>query len=916
MPETVLVIVESPTKAKTIRKFLPKHFIVEASVGHVRDLPQTAADVPKEYKGQEWARIGIDVDHDFAPLYVTSKGKGKIIAVLRKAAKEAATIYLATDEDREGESISWHLIEVLNLEKAKGKTVKRLVFHEITKSAIEESLLHPRDLDMDLVRAQEARRVIDRLYGFTLSPLLWKKIAYGLSAGRVQSPGLRLIVQREFERVAFKVSVFWDLLAKLKAGSQGPFEARLIEAHTKKIATGKDFDADTGELKGGKNTLVLGAEEAKALEAKLRNAVWKVTDLTEKEQITRPSIPFTTSTLQQEGNRKLGLPSRDTMRIAQKLYEEGLITYMRTDSPTLSSEAIGGARRSIEELFGAQYLSPTPRQYSAKSRNAQEAHEAIRPAGAHFQHPDQTGLTGKDKQLYEMIWKRTLGTQMADAKKLSLSVRIEADDTVFQANGSRIIFPGFLRVYVEGSDDPEAALEDKEVILPPLAVGQTLTLDDLSPALHETKPPARYTEASLIQRLEKEGIGRPSTYASIISVLYERDYVRKAGNALIPTYTGVCVIQFLEKNFNELVEYSFTSGMETALDDIAGGERDRTGYLKEFYFGDNGLKHRVESRDRAIKPDESRTIHLPQLAGLTDVRVGRFGPYVVTTADGNEIHASIPEDIPPGELSPEQINAVIAIQKDGPVSLGDDPATQLPIYCLTGRFGPYVQLGPATEENPKPKRATLPKGVEPSQVNLELALKLLSLPRVLGVHPDTGKEVATNNGRFGPFVVHDGVFRSLRKEDDVYTITLERALVLLSEERLARGRAAAKVLREVGLDSDGKTPIQLLDGRYGPYLKVGKLNVSIPEELRKPEALASLTVETARELAALAADKPAAKGKKKAASKAPAKAEAKTKIKTKAKPKEEVPEEAAPKKKATLIKKSAASKTSNSPTRR
>jgi DNA topoisomerase-1 len=864
MQEKVLVIVESPTKARTIKKFLPANYVVEASVGHIRDLPQTAAEVPKSVKDQEWSRLGIDVEHDFAPLYVTPKGKSKLVTHLKKLVKESSVLYLATDEDREGESISWHLVEVLSPGKV---PVKRMVFHEITKQAITEALAHPRDIDMNLVKAQETRRVLDRLYGFTLSPLLWKKISYGLSAGRVQSPGLRLIVEREFERVQFKKSVYWDLVASLKADADkaakgDAFEARLVGVGGKRVATGKDFDPDTGSLKASKDLVVLTEAEARDLEKRLRAAGWKVADISEKEVVSRPAAPFITSSLQQEGNRKLGLSSRDTMRIAQKLYEEGFITYMRTDSPTLSQEGINAARSAVEQAWGKDYLSPQPRQFSAKSSSAQEAHEAIRPAGTTWTHPDQTGLSGAEKRLYEMIWKRTIATQMADARKASMSVRIEAGDAAFQANGSRIIFPGFLRAYVEGSDDPEAALEDKEVILPPLSIGQVVNLVELGGVYHETKPPARYTEASLIQRLEKEGIGRPSTYASIIGVLFERNYVRKVGNALAPTYTGIGVIQFLEKNFNDLVEYSFTSDMENSLDDIAVGKTDRLAYLKKFYLGKDGLKEQVDSREKQIKPEESRTVRLPQLVGHSDIKIGRFGPYIVYSdpESGEAVHASIPEEWVPGELTVEQLDSLITIQKEGPSSIGTDPGTGLKVFCLVGRYGPYLQLGETTPDNPKPRRAPLPKDAQPDQMSLDQALRLLSLPRNVGKHPETGKDLIVNTGRFGPYVMHDGDFRSLKKDDDVYTVTRERCLELLAEEK--KSRASSKVLKDLGTAPNGDK-LAVMDGKYGPYIKAGSANVGLPDELKTPEGIAGLDLERALALAAEAAAKPkATKGRK------------------------------------------------------
>ncbi len=847
MAEKALVIVESPTKARTIKRFLPKGYTVEASVGHIRDLPQSAGEIPKKFKSEPWARLGIDVEHDFQPLYVTPKGKSKVINELKKKVKEADVLLLATDEDREGESISWHLVEVLKPKVP----VRRMVFHEITRSAIEHSIEHFREIDMNLVRAQETRRILDRLYGYTLSPLIWKKIAYGLSAGRVQSPGLRMIVERERERIRFRSSVYWDLKATLAKPQDRSFDAKLISVGEKRVAGGKDFDSSTGKLKDPDSVLLLSEEQARQLLERIESARWKVRSVQEKENTSRPAAPFITSSLQQEGNRKLGLSARETMRIAQRLYEEGLITYMRTDSPALSSEAVGGARSTIEELYGKEYLSGEPRQYSSRSRGAQEAHEAIRPAGANFVHPDSTNLSGKDKALYEMIWKRTIASQMAEAKKLSVSVRIEAADAVFSASGNRIVFPGFLRVYVEGKDDPEAALEDKEVILPPLAEGDELDLVGIDTDRHETKPPARYTEASLVQRLEKEGIGRPSTYATIISTIYERGYIRRQGTSLVPTFTGMAVVQLLEQHFDDLVDYGFTSSMEHALDQIAYGEKDNKSYLKEFYFGEDGLKEEVDRRENEISPERSRTIALPQLKEHQAVKVGRYGPYIVHKEGEDAIHASIPEEIAPADLTEEDITELILLQKRGPEPIGVHPESGENVYCLTGRYGPYVQLGEATEENPKPKRAGLPKGVKPSEVDLPLATKLLSLPRNLGRHPESGEEVVAGVGRFGPFVVCDGEFRSLKAEDDVYEITLERALELLAEEKKS-GRKRSKLLKELGQDSKKKRKLAIYDGKYGPYIKAGTKNVSLPEEKQSQEAIENLTLEEAIKIVAAA----------------------------------------------------------------
>ena len=839
MAESALVIVESPTKARTIKRFLPSGFVVEASVGHVRDLPQSASEVPAKYKSEPWARLGIDVENDFAPLYVTPKGKGAVIRHLKAQLKNAQVLYLATDEDREGESISWHLLEILKPKVP----VRRLVFHEITKGAIQNALANYRSIDTDIVRAQEARRILDRLYGYTLSPLIWKKVAYGLSAGRVQSPGLRMIVERERERIAFQSAEYWSIVAEVeKRGEAPPFEARLTEYQGRRLATGKDFDATTGTLKNSA-VVHLTEEQARDIQEQLSNQRWNVTSLTSREVATHPTAPFITSTLQQEGNRKLGLSARETMRTAQRLYEEGFITYMRTDSPSLSTEALTAARTQITELYGTQYLSPQPRTFSAQSKEAQEAHEAIRPAGTTFRHPDETGLSGREKALYQLIWKRTVASQMADARKRSLTVKIGVGEAIFTANGNRIEFPGFLRVYVEGRDNPEAALEDKEVILPALTEGEEVHALNLRGDHHATKPPARYTEASLVQKLEKAGIGRPSTYASIINTLFERGYIRRQERALTPTYTGMAVVQLLEDHFQELVEYSFTRNMERALDEIAYGKRDSTRYLSEFYSGETGLEKRVQTRESEIKPEHCRKIKLPQLSMQHTVHIGRYGAYIIHhDEEGQEIHASIPEEIAPAELAENDIAELIEVQKRGPEPIGVHPDSGEAIYCLTGRYGPYLQLGEVTDEVPKPKRASLPKGLKPSEVELALAVKLLSLPRTLGVHPEKeGSEVVANIGRFGPFVVCDGEYRSLKKGDDVYEITIERALELLSQEK--NGRRSAKLLKEFGQDPSKKRKIAIYDGKWGPYIKAGTKNYSLPEEKRTAEAVEAMTME-------------------------------------------------------------------------
>lgn len=811
--EKHLVIVESPTKAKTISRFLGKGFHVLSSYGHVRDLPKSS--------------MGVDTDHDFTPEYTVPAGSKKHVQELKKAAKDADIIYFATDEDREGEAISWHLFELL---KPKADKAKRITFHEITREAIDSAIAHPRAIDLHLVDSQQARRILDRLVGYELSPLLWKKIAYGLSAGRVQSVAVRLVVEREVERMLFKEASFWDIIAKLAKQGSG-FDAKLLSVGTQRIATGKDFDETTGKLKKEGTILQLQQKDAEALAARLQKVDWTVTAVEEKPTTSYPAPPFITSTLQQEANRKLGLSSRDTMRVAQSLYEEGRITYMRTDSPILSEEGLQGARTAVDGLYGKEFLSAEPRQYKAKSRSAQEAHEAIRPAGATFTHPKDSGLSGKELALYELIWKRTLASQMAEAKKLSMNVQIAAADTAFQANGSTIVFPGFLRVYVEGSDDPDAALEDREVVLPKLAIGDHLELKGLEPQGHETKPPARYTDATLVKRLEQDGVGRPSTYASIIGTIIDRGYVRRMGNALAPTFTAFAVNALLTKYFSSLVDIKFTSRMEEALDEIAEGTREWQPYLKEFYSGAKGFHEQITTQEERIDPKTSRAFTLPHLTGV-EVRVGRFGPYLVQAGgngNGDDARASIPETIAPADLSAKEAEQILELQKNGPVPIGTHPETHEPIYVLTGRFGPYVQLGEKTDENPKPKRGSLPKDADPRAVTVPDALKYLSLPRTLGVHPERGKDVVASVGRFGPYVVCDGDFRSLKKEDDVYSITLERACELLAQEKTGRGNRA-KTVRELGEHPKDKKPVTILDGKFGLYVKHGTTNASLPKD--------------------------------------------------------------------------------------
>lgn len=858
----VLVIVESPTKAKTIGKFLPSNFIVESSLGHVRDLPQSAAEVPAKYKDEAWARMGVDIDNDFSPLYVVPKGKNKIIRELKAKLKGVDELYLATDEDREGESISWHLIQLLEPKIP----IKRMVFHEITKSAIKTAVDECRDIDQRLVQAQETRRILDRLVGYTMSPLIWKKIAFGLSAGRVQSAGLRLLVERERERLHFKKASYWDIVAQLEHKGL-PFDAKLTSVGGKRVASGKDFDETTGEPKKATDVIVVDETHAKALLEKVQSSPWKVTSVEEKPGTSRPTAPYITSTLQQDSNRKLGLSARDTMRNAQSLYEQGLITYMRTDSPNLSQQALTGARKAVELLFGAEYLSPEPRQFASKSKSAQEAHEAIRPAGDAFTPPKNTGLSGKELALYTLIWKRTLASQMADSKRLSMNVKLEAGGIIFSANGMKITFPGFLRVWAEGAHSPSDVLADKEVLLPDLKEGDTPKLKEAKPLAHETKPPARFNEASIVQRLEKEGIGRPSTYASIIATILARDYARRNGNSLVPTFTGIAVVQLLEEHFHDLVDYSFTSSMERSLDEIAQGDREWLPYLKEFYLGKHGLRTQVEEKEKGIDVDTSRTVRLLELEAGTQIRIGRFGPYVVKKGKGTEeVHASIPEDVAPADLSHEILDEIIENSEKGPSSIGKHPDTGEDIYVMLGRYGPYVQLGEMVEGKDKPRRASVPKTMDYKSLELDQAVMLLSLPRELGKHPTTDKPIVANNGRFGPYVVHDGDFRSLKKDDNVYEVTLERALEIISQEK--RGRGGAKLLKDLGMHPDHQKKIYLYEGKYGPFIKFRTHNVSIPKEIEKPE---EVTLEQAVTLVdgKIGAKKaPAKKAAKKSAKKA------------------------------------------------
>ena len=842
---STLVIVESPTKARTIRNYLPNDYRVEASMGHVRDLPQSASEIPAAVKGEKWAQLGVNVEADFEPIYVVPKDKKKIVTQLKEALKGVSELILATDEDREGESISWHLYQLL---KPKVPT-KRMVFHEITKEAIQKALKDCRNIDEQLVRAQETRRILDRLVGYTLSPLLWKKIAWGLSAGRVQSVAVRLLVTKERQRRAFHEGTYWDLKASLEH-EKSPFSAVLVTLGGTKVATGSDFDPTTGRITAGRNVVLLNEEEAEALKARLEGKTWTVTDMEERPVIRKPAPPFTTSTLQQESNRKLRLSARDTMRVAQNLYEQGYITYMRTDSVHLSDQAISAARACVEQKYGKQYLSPQPRQYTTKSKGAQEAHEAIRPAGSSFRTPQETGLAGREFSVYDLIWKRTVASQMADSRQTQVTVQIQVEEAGFRSSGKRIDFPGYLRAYVEGSDDPDAALEDQEVILPNLKVGDHPQCNELEAVGHETQPPARYTEATLVKTLESEGIGRPSTYASIIGTIIDKDYAQLVNNALIPTFTAFAVTDLLEKHFPDIVDPSFTSKMEQTLDEISTGEAQWLPYLKKFYLGEQGLETLVREQETEIDATKARTVELENLDAK--VRIGKYGPYIEVTNGEEVITASIPKNLTPADLNPKQVEILLKQKTVGPDQLGRHPETGEPIYIKLGTYGPYVQLGDKTEENPKPKQASLLKGVTPETLTLEMAVGLLSLPRALGTHPETGGKVQASLGRFGPYVVHDQGkegkdYRSLKSTDDVLTISLNRALELLAEPK--KGRTASKskskeALRELGLHPEDDSPINIYDGPYGPYIKYGKTNASIPEG----ETVENITLSTAIEL--------------------------------------------------------------------
>ncbi|MCB9638764.1 MAG: type I DNA topoisomerase [Myxococcales bacterium] len=897
-----LVIVESPAKAKTIQKYLPGDYVVMASMGHIRDLPDNASQMPTKYRKESWASLGVNVEGEFEPVYIVKDPRSKkSIEELKKALSDADELILATDEDREGEAISWHLKEALKPKVP----IKRMVFHEITKTAIQEALQNTRVIDEDLVSAQEARRILDRLVGYPLSLLVGKKIKYGLSAGRVQSAAVRLLVERERERRRFQKGTYWDLKAALSKGHEA-FEAMLYAINQTRIATSKDFDEHTGKIEASKadKLILLSQMDATRYQEAIRQNPWHVLSVHYNPYKTSPKPPFTTSTLQQESSRKLGLSAQETMSIAQRLYENGHITYMRTDSVHLSDQAINAARNSIQRLYGGEYLPDTARFYKSSSKSAQEAHEAIRPTGDAFASPRDSGLVGRELALYELIWMRTVASQMVDARKTGIRADIEVrsgqDALQFRANGQRIDFAGFMRAYVEGSDDPEAELENKDVPLPDLKPDDLLSCQEVNALYHETKPPARFTEASLVKALEEEGIGRPSTYATIIEkIKADERYARKVGNALVPTYMAFAVTHFLEAYFGDLVDLKFTARMENQLDEIARGELSKVGYLHEFYRREGAFRDQIDDRDTNVDPEKARAVDLD--AFEAELRVGRFGPYVQFEKDGEVKRVDVPDDIAPAELTLAHITELLEEREQGPTVIGIHPTVGRAIYLKKGPYGPYLEIEPEEEvapppveeeeedgkkkrgrksgskkvAKPKPQRASIPRWMslgeltnEPEQ-GLALAIKLLSLPRKLGEHPEDSAVIEAGIGRYGAFIKHGDTYRNLPDESKILDITLEDALEILKEPKKGKGGVkSSRVLRELGEDKDGNA-VQVCDGRYGPYIKGGKVNAPIPRGVT-PE---DLTLEKAVELLEVRKANMPEKPDKKAAKKKTTKAE-------------------------------------------
>lgn len=871
-----LVIVESPAKARTISAYLGADFDVEASVGHIRDLPQPS-ELPAEMKKSGYGKFAVDVDNGFAPYYEVYPDKKKKVTELRRLLKDADELYLATDEDREGEAIAWHLLEALKPKVP----VKRMVFHEITREAIQRALTTTRDLDERLVDAQETRRILDRLYGYEVSPVLWRKVRQGLSAGRVQSVATRLVVERERERMAFVPASYWDVTAQFEAtqgqDAGGTFQARLTHVDGTRVATGRDF-TDRGELKA-RDVVHLTEDAATTLAQSLTDAPATVASLDTKPYTRRPAAPFTTSTLQQEASRKLRMSSKTAMRVAQTLYENGYITYMRTDSPALSAQAISAARSQAADLYGTEFVPEKPRHYASKSKGAQEAHEAIRPAGDTFRTPAQVAnvLSGDQFRLYELIWKRTVASQMADARGSTASVRIDVPGQVdgqtttatFSASGTVITFRGFLAAYEEGRDvDRYDDGSQADGRLPHMVEGDPLASRDVSADGHTTTPPPRYTEASLVKALEERGIGRPSTYASTISTIQDRGYVNNRGQALVPSWLAFSVIRLLEEHFSQLIDYDFTAQMESDLDEIAAGQGDRVNWLTQFYFGGAGgdkagLKELVEG----LGDIDAREINTVSLGEGIVLRVGRYGPYIehltADTAEGeNPPRASVPDDIAPDELTLDVARDLLENQKDGDIELGSDPVSGHMIVAKSGRFGPYVtEIIPEPELDesmsaaakkkakaalPKPRTASLFKSHSLTTITLDEALQLLSLPRVVGVDPDTGTEITANNGRYGPYLKKGTDSRTITSEEQLLTITLDEALEIYKQPKRGRGATASAPLRELGVDPTSEKPIVIKDGRFGPYVTDGKTNRTLP----KDATVESVTFEQAVELLA------------------------------------------------------------------
>ncbi len=858
--EKTLVIVESPAKARTISKFLGNNYMVEASIGHIRDLPSGKKEMPETLKGEKWAYLGVNVDSQFEPVYIVPDDKKKHVSKLKKILSECDHLYLATDEDREGEAISWHLSEVLK----PTVPVHRLVFHEITREAIQEALQNPRQIDQRMVQAQETRRILDRLYGFEMSAFLWKK-SLGKSAGRVQSVAVRLIVERERERIAFVSANWWDLLGMFQTAQKESLSAELVSYQGRFIPSGKDFDSTTGKIKNN-DLLVLNETQVLELADTLRNSDFVVENVEVKPYTRSPSAPFTTSTLQQEANRKLGYTAKRTMRAAQSLYENGYITYMRTDSTTLSNEAVQAARSLVRAEYGPDFLPDQPRIYVNKVKNAQEAHEAIRPAGNTFRLPSQVRAELAEEQfrLFELIWKRTIASQMANSSGKQIIVTVVGGGAKFQVSGKTIDFPGFLRAYVEGSDDPTSELADQERILPNVTPGQPLKCIDLEAKTHTTQAPARFSEAALTRELERRGIGRPSTYASIIETIQDRKYVVKRTNYLVPTWNAFAVVRLMEEHFLNLVDYEFTAQMEDFLDSISRGEADQSKYLNEFYWGNGqaGLKPKLDDKIKVVDAREICTFPIAMQTLVPGespicVRVGRYGAYL----EQGDRRATLREELAPDELNLTMAKELLENSQAAEEPLGLCPETQRPVYIKQGRFGPYVQLG-VIDENDKPKNSSLLKGMEPGQVSLDIALKLLSLPRNLGPHPSDGLPIEAFNGKFGPYVKWGTETRSLPSDVSVLDVSMDRALELLNQPKLrGRGRAAPKEPLRVFENSPvTEQPIKLLDGRYGPYLSDGTTNASLPKDVSAEQ----VTLEFALQLLAQRA---AAGGSKKKATK-------------------------------------------------